>query len=204
MLNGAPRSGKSSIVAAIQETLDGPWMNLGVDVFVREVTPPRYRPGMGLRPGEADHPVAPLVPAMYAAFYDSIAAHSRAGLNVVVDVGHHDPAVLADCARRLAGLPVLFVGVRCPIDVIMARRNDGQPGREGQYAVGSAADPIPAPVLRWEAAVHANGPYDLEVDTSALTPAECAAEIRRRLAGPPGTAFHGLARQKAASGRPQR
>jgi len=39
ILNGAPRSGKSSIVAAIQKTFDGPWMNLGVDVFVREVTP---------------------------------------------------------------------------------------------------------------------------------------------------------------------
>jgi chloramphenicol 3-O phosphotransferase len=193
ILNGAPRSGKSSIVAVIQETFDGPWMNLGVDVFVREVTPPRYRPGMGLRPGEADHPIAPLVPALYAAFYDSIAAHSRAGVNVVADVGHHDPAVLADCARRLTGLPVLFVGVRCPIDVIMARRNSGQTGREGQYAVGSASDPIPAPVRRWQDAVHAHGPYDLEVDTSALTPAACAAQIRGTLAGPPGTAFHALA-----------
>ena len=194
ILNGAPRSGKSSIVAVIQETFDGPWMNLGVDVFVREVTPERYRPGMGLRPGEPDHPVAPLVPALYAALYDSIAAHSRAGLNVVVDVGHHDPAVLADCALRLAGLPVLFVGVHCPIDRIMARRNSGQPGRVGEYAVGSAAEPFPAPVLLWQSAVHAHGRYDLEVDTSLLTPTECAAEIRRRLEGPPGTAFHSHAR----------
>src|SRR5438132_2396294 len=52
ILNGAPRSGKSSIVNAIQDSFDGPWMNLGVDVFVRHVTPRRYRPGMGLRPGE--------------------------------------------------------------------------------------------------------------------------------------------------------
>ncbi len=33
ILNGAPRSGKSSIVAVIQETFDGPWMNLGVDTL---------------------------------------------------------------------------------------------------------------------------------------------------------------------------
>ena len=46
VLNGAPRSGKSSIAAVIQETFDGPWMNLGVDVFSRQVTPPRYRPGI--------------------------------------------------------------------------------------------------------------------------------------------------------------
>jgi len=194
ILNGAPRSGKSSIVAEIQRTFDGPWMNLGVDVFVREVTPPRYRPGMGLRPGEPDHPVAPLVPAFYAALYDSIAAHSRAGLNVVVDVGHYDGAILADSARRLAGSPVLFVGIRCPIEVIMARRNAGQPGREGNYATGSDAEPVPAPVLRWQNAVHIPGIYDLEVDTSQQSAEECAAAIGWRLqTGPPGSAFARLA-----------
>jgi chloramphenicol 3-O phosphotransferase len=197
ILNGAPRSGKSSIVAAIQRTFDGPWMNLGVDVFVREVTPPRYRPGMGLRPGEPDHPVAPLVPSFYAALYDSIAAHGRAGLNVVVDVGHYDGAILVDCARRLAGLPVLFVGVRCPIEVVMARRNAGQPGREHDYATGSDAEPVPAPVLRWQDAVHVPGIYDLEVDTSTHSPDECAAAIGRRLDAGPGTAFAQLARTDA-------
>jgi chloramphenicol 3-O phosphotransferase len=194
VLNGAPRAGKSSIVAAIQQSFDGPWMNLGVDLFVREVTPARYRPGMGLRPGDAGHEVAPLVPVFYAAMYDSIAAHSRAGLNVVVDVGHYDEAILADSARRLAGLPVLFVGVRCPLAVIMARRNAGQPGREREYATGSESEPVPAPVLRWQNAVHLPGVYDLEVDTSRLSPDECAAAIRRRLeAGPAGSAFAQLA-----------
>ena len=27
------------------------WMNLGDDVFARHVTPTRYQPGIGLRPG---------------------------------------------------------------------------------------------------------------------------------------------------------
>jgi len=202
ILNGAPRSGKSSLVAAIQRSFEGPWMNLGVDVFVREVTPPRYRPGMGLRPGEPDHPVAPLVPALYAALYDSIAAHCRAGLNVITDVGHYDGAILAASARRLAGLPVLFVGVRCPIEVVMARRNAGQPGREGDYATGSAAEPVPDPVLRWQSAVHIPGTYDLEVDTSRQSAEECAATIGRRLrTGPPGSAFARLAGEGRASRR---
>ena len=164
-------------------------MNLGVDVFVRHVTPERFRPGMGLRPGEAAHPIAPLVPALYAAFYDAVAAHSRAGLNVVTDVGHHDGAILADSARRLVGLPAWLVGVRCPIEVIMARRNAEQSGRDGEYAVGSAADPIPAPVLLWQRTVHVPGIYDLEVDSSRLSPAECAAAIARRLADGPPSAF---------------
>jgi len=186
ILNGAPRSGKSSIVDAIQESFDGPWMNLGVDVHVRSVTPARFRPGIGLRPGGERPDLELLVPTFYAALYESVAAHSRLGLNVVVDVGHHDagrpPAkILADCARRLAGLPVLFVGVRCPIEVIMERRDAGQVGREGQYLLSAADGSAPNEVHLWQREVHRPGIYDLEVDTSLLSPEACAAVIRRRL-----------------------
>jgi chloramphenicol 3-O phosphotransferase len=198
-LNGAPRAGKSSIVAAIQETFDGLWMNVGADVAI-QMTPPKCRPGVGLRPAESAHPAAPFVPVLYAALYDSIAAHSRLGLNVAVDVGHHDEAVLGDCARRLAGLPVLFVGVHCPIDVIMQRRNDEQPGREGRYLAGTREDPVPEPVSRWQSAVHMPGIYDLEVDTSALSPPECASAIQARLDnGPTPTAFRTLAARASVS-----
>jgi len=174
-------------------------MNLGVDVFARGVTPRRYQPGVGLRPGPGpdvggDKPeLEPLVPTLYAALYESIAAHSRLGLNVVVDVGHHGaihPDVLGDCTRRLAGLSVLFVGVRCPIDEIMKRRDEAGPGRG--YAVGTPQEAVPPPVLLWQKEVHKPGIYDLEVDTSVLSPQECAEEIRTRLAEGPGTAFESL------------
>lgn len=39
ILNGAPRSGKSSIARAIQESFDGAWINLGVDSY-EQITPP--------------------------------------------------------------------------------------------------------------------------------------------------------------------
>ena len=181
VLNGAPRSGKSSIARVIQETFDGPWMDLGVDVFVREITPPRYRPGVGLRPGDDLPDLRALVPALYDAMFASIAAHSRAALNVVADVGLYDPAVIARCHAILEGLPVLWVGVRCPIDVIMRRRNAGQRGREGEYATGAPHDPIPAPVMRWQDEVHQHLRYDLDVDTSGSTPEECASRIRGAL-----------------------
>jgi chloramphenicol 3-O phosphotransferase len=196
ILNGAPRAGKSSIVAALQEGFDGPWVNLGVDLLTAAL-PPRHRPGIGLRPGgAAERPdLAPLVPRLYAALYEAVAAHARLGLDVVVDVGHHDPGLLADCARRLRGLPVLFVGLFCPLDTIMARRRQGQAGREGLYLTGSADDPVPAPVRAWQQAVHRPGIYDLALDTAAASPAACAARIRQRLAaGPSGpTAFERLA-----------
>lgn len=183
ILNGAPRSGKTSIVQAIQENFDGVWINLGVDVY-EQATPPRYRPGIGLRPGGERPDLEGLVPGFYAALYESIAAHSRLGVNVVVDVGHHDAYskpldCLADCARRLAGLPVLLVGVRCPIEIIIERRAASATGRG--YVTGSPDDPVPLPVRLWQEEVHRPGVYDLEVDTSLLSPAQCADTIRRRL-----------------------
>ncbi|SDA39821.1 chloramphenicol phosphotransferase CPT family protein [Mesorhizobium qingshengii] len=183
ILNGAPRSGKSSIVQAIQENFEGVWMNLGVDVY-EQVMPLRSRPGIGLRPGGERPDLESLVPGFYAALYESIAAHSRLGLNVVVDVGHHDAysrplGCLADCARRLIGLPVLFVGVRCPIEIIMERRAASATGKG--YVTGTPRDPVPLPVRLWQEEVHRPGVYDLEVDTSLVNSEQCADFIRLRL-----------------------
>jgi chloramphenicol 3-O phosphotransferase len=185
VLNGAPRSGKSSIVTEIQRGFDGVWMNLGVDVS-RQMTPESAQPGIGLRPGEHGHTVAPVVPTLYAALWESVAAHERLGLNLAVDVGLFDTGVAADAAARLESLPVLFVGVRCPVDTAIARR---RATGDGRYAWDRDV------VERWERAVHPGWTYDLEVDTSLASPAECAAAVARRLAaGPPPVAFARLAR----------
>jgi chloramphenicol 3-O phosphotransferase len=196
ILNGAPRCGKSSIARAVQERFDGVWVNLGVDAQNASL-PERFRPGIGLRPGGERPEIEALVPMLYAALYDSIAAHSRSGLSVVTDVGHHEGYskplhLLPGCARRLKGLPVLFVGVRCPAGVIMARR---AAGGEGLYLTGTPDDPVPEPVRRWQEEVHIPGIYDLEVDTSLLSAEACAAEIssllRKGVHAP--TAFERLA-----------
>jgi len=192
VLNGPPRSGKSSIARAIQSTFDGVWMNLGVDGF-KQMTPERFQPGIGLRPGGERPDLEPLVAILYRAMYEAIAAHSRLGLHVVVDVGQHVAysvplGILPDCARRLTGLPAWFVGVRCPLEVVMDRRR-------ATWAAGGGNDgSIPAPVRLWQEAVHVHGIYDLEVDTSMLSPAECANAIRQRMDnGPPPSAFQRLA-----------
>jgi chloramphenicol 3-O phosphotransferase len=89
ILNGAPRSGKSSIASVIQTTFKGVWMHLGVDQFMN-TTPLKYQPGIGLRPGGERPDLEPLVMVMYRAMYKAIASFCQLGLNVVVDVGHHD------------------------------------------------------------------------------------------------------------------
>ena len=184
VLNGTPRSGKTSIATA----LGHPWVNVGVDLFGRSVVPRRFRPGIGLRPGGERPDLEPLLPPFTAALFASAAAHSRRGRPVVVDIGLHEDhstplGLRSVAAAALDGLPVLLVGVRCVLEEIVRRRDADPAG----YVGSSPGGGIPEVVRRWESAVHTPGLYDLEVDTSVLRPEACAAAIRRRLAeGPPG------------------
>ena len=198
ILNGVPRSGKSSIAAVIMEKFEGPWLNLGVDKF-KNLTSHRYSPGLGFRPGGERPDLEPWIVLFYAALYESIAAHSRLGLNVVTDVDHHDAysvprGILYASARCLKGLPALFVGVRCPDAIVWQRRQNtwlkGKNVPEGT--------PPPEIVHQWEREVHTPGIYDLEVDTSSLSPDECAAVIQKHLIeGPTPTTFQRFAEMSA-------
>ena len=191
ILNGAPRAGKSSIAAAVMARLPGRWINLGVDEMRRR-TPEHEQPGIGLRPGGERPDLEPAVQRLYRELYGDIARNARAGFDVVVDVGHHDwysrpLGILPAVARQLEGLPVLFVGVLCPVEVIMARRNAAPEG----YVAGPG---VPEPVARWQQAVHEPGIYDLEVDSSVLTSEQAAEAIAGALADPPRpSAFEELA-----------
>ena len=195
ILNGVSRAGKSTLARAIQESVPGVWMHVGGDTH-KACTPPNRQPGVGLRPGRNQVPpeVEECVPLLYAALYESIAVHARFGLDVVVDDKFHDSytkdyGILEDCARRLVGLDTLFVGVRCPLDVIWDRRAKTW----GQIRGEVAQDVVDAVELA-QRATHAHRGYDLEVNTSVLSPEDCAAVIARRLAdGPRGTALAAIA-----------
>ena len=70
------------------------------------------------------------------------------------------------------------------------RRRNASP--DGLYATGAVDDP-PLPVRRWQEAVHDPGIYDVEVDTSVMSPLECAEVIRGWLERNGATAFAKLA-----------
>ncbi len=179
ILNGTPRAGKTSIARAIQSMVPGLWLNLGLETF-KSATPEPYQPGIGLRPGGERPDLEPWIETLYLAMYDSIAAHSRRGVNVVADTTHHDHYsaprhILPKCAQIVRELPVLIVGLRCPLDVIMQRRITTW-GR-GYNDDGS----VPDPILRWQRDAHVPGIYDLEIDSSVTTPEESAELIRGHL-----------------------
>ncbi len=196
VLNGVPRSGKSSIATAAQDTFGGLWLNLGVDAF-STVTPARSRPGIGLRPGGERPDLEADVVRLYEGLFESVASLSRLGLDVVVDVGLHEAysrplGILERVAKRLKGTPAYLVGVRCPLEVVMARRDAATAEGPQGYLATAPDGSIPDPVLRWQEAVHIPGVYDVEVDTSVASPAECATTIRLRIEEGPPTAFDRL------------
>lgn len=181
ILNGPPRSGKSSTARAIQAISDIPTVNLGVDLAMAS-TPPSLLPGIGLRPGGERPDLEPFVQASYRALLDSVAAHARHGIDVVSDLGIHDwysrsLGIWAEAAARLDGLAAYVIGVRCSLEAILERRAV-HPDR---YETGRGSD-VPPAVLRWDEAVHNPGWYDLEIDTSVLSPDACATSVLDKVA----------------------
>ena len=179
LLNGTSSSGKTTLVRALQAILPDPWLEIGIDRFVFSL-PKQYldQPLWSevfryVRPdGQADGSfrivTGRLGQRLVLGMHATAAALAGQGLNVIVDHVLLEDDWLADCRARWTAFDVLFVGVRCPLEVIVERertRKDRTIGQaEAQFHV-----------------VHRGGGYDLEVDTSALSPEEGAALIATAL-----------------------
>jgi chloramphenicol 3-O phosphotransferase len=212
LLNGTGSAGKTSIARAMQELCAEPVLHMGMDNFYIQVCPPKFLfrmvpPGVEVA-NAADEPESVLffepgddpaareagtsivVPRfgrqLMSGMHHSVAALARLGHRVVVDHVLWVPEWLTECLELWREFPVLLVGVHCPLPVLEAR----EMARGDRSAKG---------VVRWQySRVHQHGgralPYDLEVDTSVLTPHECAERVLARwLEGPPGAGFRELA-----------
>lgn len=172
ILNGTSSSGKTSILESLQTLLDEPYLNAGIDKFIfmlpeRWLNHPLWDDVLGRasEAGEMGH-------RLFSGMHHAIKALSCSGNNVIADHVLVEPAWARECAVLFADLPAYLIGVRCPLEVIEARE-----AARGDRTLGQAKKQFER--------VHAYTRYDLEVDTSLLSPAECAAQIKARLASPP-------------------
>lgn len=198
ILNGTSSSGKTSILKALQGVLDAPYLDAGIDKFLW-MLPDRYlREPLWHEVFEylwrEEHgamtltiQAGPVGRAVMSGMHHAIAALARAGNNVVADHVLLESAWVQECAALFSDLPAFLVGVRCPLDVLEQREKARRDRTLGQARAQYAA-------------VHAHGLYDLDVDTSRLSPLECALQIKRRLeARPPPCAFKMLRRGTGAT-----
>lgn len=203
ILNGPSSAGKSSVGVELQRLMDPPPLFAGIDSFLAMLPPVGHlgmpwsersnenagddaplrwlfpdRPGGAvlIEVGEQGHRA---VHGMHGA----IAALARAGNDVIFEHVLLDPRWFDDLVEALDGLGVTFVGVRCPLEVIEERER-----KRTDRVLGQARGHFEA--------VHSHGLYDVEVDTSQLSPQEAAqaiiAHIRR---DPQPTAFERLRRR---------
>ena len=191
VINGTSSSGKTTLVRAVQASLSDLWLEMGIDRFAYAL-PGRVngQPTWPLlflyvRPeGRSDGPFTIETTALGNRFisglHATVTALAESGLNVIVDHVVLEPGWVEEMSRLWAGFEVLRVGVRCPLDVVLERergRKDRTIGQaEAQFGV----------VHRWMS-------YDIEVDTSVLTPAEATSRIL--------AAFEVLSRRSPAEGQ---
>ena len=166
VLNGGSSSGKTGIARCLQAILPQPWLRLGVDDLL-DALPPSIMDadvGVGFGPhGEVT--VGDGFRAIEAAWLSGVAAMARADARIIIDDVFLGGAASQERLRtHLAGLCVLWVGVRCAPEVAAGREI-----ARGDRVSGMAA-------LQAEM-VHQGVVYDLDVDTSQTESLDCARTI---------------------------
>lgn len=173
LLNGVGSAGKSSIAKALQTMTTEPFLHVQMDAFV-EMLPEALQDdaaGFAYETIEEDGrpqvviKTGPVGERTMRGMRHAIAAMAGQGNNLIVDdvlcYGE-----MSEYLRLLSDFDLCLVGVFAPLDVLEAReiqRPDRLPG-----------------LARWQYdRVHKDIGYDLEVDTSVLTPLECARRIQQ-------------------------
>jgi len=177
-LNGTSSSGKTTLLKALQNQLPEPYLDMGIDRFIW-MLPKRYldRPLWDDVLGKA-HQAGPVGQTLFSGMHHAIAAASQRGNNILANHVFVEKTWVNECASLFAEMNAYLVGLRCPLGVLEQREQDRKDRTLGQAR------------LQFDV-IHKYAAYDLEVDTSLLTPEQCAEKIIERLKFPP-TAFKQL------------
>ncbi|MBC7558944.1 MAG: chloramphenicol phosphotransferase [Dermatophilaceae bacterium] len=171
VLNGASSSGKSSIAVELQGLLPRPFLTFGVDTLVAALPPasPAHEPGIAFG-SDGVVAVGDRFRQLEHAWYQGLAAIARDDVGVIIDEVFLEGRESQDRLRSaLGGLWVVWVGVRCDLEVAVAREVV-RPERTRGMASSQAM------------IVHEGVQYDLQVDTTTSTALECATTIADYLA----------------------
>lgn len=188
-LNGPSSSGKTAIAKELQDLIQEPYLRVGVDMFYR-MMPSRY---FGKDPSEGDPAwqgfrwrtikvgdeisydltPGPIGYKLLEGMCRAIAGLASAGNLIIIDENVIYDGQLESYLSTLRDFEVFFVGVRCSLDEIERRehvRGDRRIGHaKGHYHLTHAL-------------VDKHGSYDLDLDSTNLTPAECAELIEEHIA----------------------
>jgi chloramphenicol 3-O phosphotransferase len=166
MLNGGSSSGKSSLARALQARLPDQWLTLGVDTLLQAM-PVRLmsQPGGVVFTADGGVTVGEEFRTLEAAWIRGLAEMVRAGAKIIVDEAFLEGRSSQDRWRpALEGLDVVWIAVHC--DAGEAERREAR--RAGRVTGMARAQAL---------SVHAGVDYDIEVDTTRITPEVAADQV---------------------------
>lgn len=174
LLNGTSSAGKTSIAQKLQEKWNGPLWYTGLDAFLISI-PRRYdedgscaeqgykfvhgndnqgRPTCGYK-------IGPVGRALTHAWHASLKTLSEQGVSMVIDEVLFSEHEFQDYIQQFQGARVYFIAIKPPVEVVEMReraRGDRQIGlARGLYEV-----------------TYSNKIYDLEIDSSKMSPEDAA------------------------------
>ena len=176
ILNGTSSSGKTTLAKALQDTIDRPFLVVGIDTMVFAL-PRRYLNEQWSEVFRYEYDgdrITDITPAAFGdqlahGLHTAIAALAGAGIDLIVDHVVLAESWAADLRKALSGLDVLTVGVTCPLDVVEERERSRKDRTLGQARAQFGK-------------VHEYLAYDLTVDTSTASPSHCAAQVAAAVA----------------------
>lgn len=166
VLNGGSSSGKSSLARCLQDILPEPWLTFSVDDLIAAMPAAMQDSDAGIGFGDdGGVTVGEEFRRLDVAWSAGVAAMAGAGAGVIVDdVFLGGPTSQERWRTALAGLEVLWVGVRCD-PAVAAARESARGDRIGGMAASQAT------------VVHEGVRYDVEVDTTHADVAACARAV---------------------------
>jgi len=211
IVSGTSGSGKSTTCQLFAQRSNDFWLLYGIDQFISTTFPPKFgHHGPRCDEGIAAHPVdendlegplcwrfGALGSQAFSVLHEWIASASRQGCNIIIDhLMMTNPPVLQDCVQRLKDLPVLYITLKPPYEVLMERvaaRQMGSGMQTPQSLDGDREKIIRDRLQRlrpwFYESVYANPICDLQIDTVEHPPEAVCRLIEKRLAEGPGTAF---------------
>ena len=168
-LNGCTSAGKSSIARSLQEQLQTPYLVTGIDVAFAMI-PVRFHshPAGFLfdrnEQGLVRLNIGEIGRKALDAHQAAASAIALRGIHLILDEVILDHQLRTSWKEHLLNLDVFSVGVHCDLAILEKREKE-----RGDRVIGQARGQV--------GLVHEDMQYDLEVDTSELTPDEVANRI---------------------------
>lgn len=166
VLNGTSSCGKTSIVRSIQKQSNLPVLHASLDTF----TDMFDWTSISEAKKKECHTIG------VSNFHKSLPILASSRFTLVIDHVFERMDWFRDCFAALRGKPTLFVGIRCPLNIIEMRERE-----RGNRRIGLAK-------MQFDL-VHEGKEYDLEVDTSVMDPDQCAETILEACATKGGEAI---------------